>query len=351
MLMFTLMVALHLLLVETKSDCSTGGNSCSRCLEIPSCYWCGSATAEPCRKYYGGEIAQNECFDDWYQGNCPIDRNNEAKKKLDQMLDILSGLKKSSSEKNEYAALSSEQTEDAPNPLDNLFPQIEEKKEKSNADLKELLHKLLLLKLLKKVKIGDSTLTDEDKLLLSKLTGRIAKATTTKAPLTADVNNELSELLALLNHEKATKGTTVATISSMQKEIKTTIITRTSKSVSTKPTPQATTKIATIPNHVEEVAINYEEHNIETLPAVTAKTTANITTTTKAEESEENTSYCGLYEETSYCNLDHNCTWCNTLDNCIQRVDKDYQKCVENKEKVLDQEYGMDFVYVYIYIV
>ena len=344
--------------LEIKSlvDCSLGSASCETCMiAYPTCFWCASDSYGDgkCLEYRGEESMQRACSNGWpfYNNNCrnhmkkDVADSSDSTSKLSELLGLLTHLKKQKSEKLSENVLVSGNEDEKSTDTDSA----------SSEELQELLHKLLLLKLLRKWKNeGSSALSESDRKIIAEYTntnGNIEIKTTTTASPTKVVNMELNKLLSLLKEEKEKGSITDKVKSSIALDIKTTEASTTSEKIN-KPRP-------TLSNHVEASSIDYEEAKEESLldltknsKVVTEKNFSNSTTikestiqkiypnTTTAAPSTTvlASDYCELYESTKYCNNDNNCTWCNTQDICIHRNDDDYKSCA--KVQRLDDEFG-----------
>lgn len=343
--------------LEIKSlvDCSFGSASCETCMiAYPTCFWCASNSYGDgkCLEYRGGESMQQACSDGWpfYNNNCrnhmkkDVADSSDSTSKLSELLGLLTDLKKQKSEKLRENVLISSNEDEKSTDTDSA----------SSEELQELLHKLLLLKLLRKWKNeGSSSLSESDRKIIAEYTNtngnKEIKTTTTASPTTA-VNMELNKLLSLLKEEKEKSSTTDKIQSSITLDTKTTEASTTSEKIKSP---------ATLSNHVEASSIDYEEAKEESLlglaknsKVITEKVFSN-STTIKESTIEKNypktttatssttvlaSDYCELYESTKYCNNDNNCTWCNTQDICIHRNDDDYKSCA--KVQRLDDEFG-----------
>lgn len=342
--------------IKSSVDCSLGSASCETCMiAYPTCFWCASNSYGDgkCLEYRGEELMQRACSDGWpfYNNNCQnhmkkdVADSSDSTSKLSELLGLLTDLKKQKSEKLSEKVLVPSNNQEKSIDTDSA----------SNEELQELLHKLLLLKLLRKWKNeGSSALSESDRKIIAEYTntnGNKAIKTTTTASPTKTVNMELNKLLSLLKEEKEKGSVTDKVKSSITTDIKTTEASTTSEKVN-KPPP-------TLSNHVEASSIDYEETKEESLldliknpKVVTNKIVSNSTAIKEStiEKKYPNTTtvtlpttvlvgdFCELYESTKYCNNDNNCTWCNTQDICIHRNNNEYKSCA--KVQRLDDEFG-----------
>lgn len=332
------------LFISTSTKCSLY-DSCQACFtEYPTCIWCATSGAGSCVSYYGNqyEICNNGL-------KCP---KEVTVNEYSGLADIISKLKsnniKSSSSRE---ALKSSYTSTAETSA-------------SSSELKDLLHKLLLLKLLRKVKSeGSASLSDEDRKLLAEYSSSLISTTTTttttttQIPNNEDVNIELTKLLALLKSETDQKAKSVLSNYINPTTLKQ-LIKTTQKSVSTQKTVESSnsvniTESVPVNNRIESGRINYEEeqelnnfkpllHHIKNISSVSKTVGPALTSSSTMKPSPvlptvaEN--YCSLYEKTDLCNSNNNCTWCNTKENCIARHNEEYHDCVNKKR--LDEKFG-----------
>jgi len=337
------------LFISTASKCSLY-DSCQACFSgYPTCIWCATSGAGSCVSYYGNqyEICNNGL-------KCP---KEVTVNEYSGLADIISKLKlnniKSSSSQE---ALQSSYTSTAETSA-------------SSSELKDLLHKLLLLKLLRKVKSeGSASLSDEDRKLLAEYSSSLISTTTTTTtttpiPNNEDVNIELTKLLALLKSETDQKAKSVLSNyinpTTLKRLIKTT-----QKSLSTQKTVESansvnTTESVRVNNRIESGRVNYEEeqelnnfkpllHHNKNISSVSKTLTVPAVVTYSSTSLKKSSpvlptvgeNYCSLYEKTDLCNSDNNCTWCNTKENCIARHNEEYHDCVNKKR--LDEKFGLD---------
>ena len=364
--------------LSSATSCSTHF-TCGNCAAYKDCYWCPSTTK--CEDYYGEKFANLICPGKWVQHDslCPNTRHNVAgDSSADSALfNLLRG------------ASSNEASNETP--IESLLGGDNTgSTETSSQELKDLLHKLLLLKLLRKIKAqGTDSLTAQETKMLSQLAafrqqGKIATptttTTTTKAP--QSMNNEINQLLSILAAGKQVKATNAPEVlpgvsNITQKQIKAPITKPTKAAIETVPTAlpvlKGSNKSETVMTLLKKIdaqnaGVEYQERPVESLSgpdvkhpskssppptpanarAETTKSPAQSTDggkTTMREPSHQNTysgyNYCKLYEEIDLCNSDRNCTWCNTKDVCIRRSDTDYQGCVAAKDNLKDKEFGM----------
>ena len=84
-------------------DCSMGSSSCESChAAYPFCYWCNGE----CKRYFGKNIANIEC-----RGKVMYERCEQTDKKepnVEEMLKVISRLKKEQSKENEYSNVGKE---------------------------------------------------------------------------------------------------------------------------------------------------------------------------------------------------------------------------------------------------
>ena len=363
--------------IASTSSC-TNHYTCGNCAVYKDCYWCPSTNK--CEDYYGEKFANLICPSKWIQHDslCPENaaRNNNggADSAIFNLLNgnmnqaplqsLLAGKSTSTSQSGGAGGASSQ-------------------------ELKDLLHKLLLLKLLRKIKAeGTSSLTAEESKMLSQLSSyrqqqqQIVAITTTTTTTTKmpDMTNEIKQLLDLLGKSKqkpvVTTKTTIkpGVVSPIEKitAVNTTTTANTNNNNNNTPPPQSvvnTPKPQLMSNETvmsllkkideQNAGVEYQENQpVESLgnphenSKVTVKPTSTIKnlsiltpspTTSSSSSSSNNhggTSYCKLYDEVDLCNADHNCTWCNTKDICIGRSDTDYKGCVAAKDNLKDKEFG-----------
>lgn len=414
-ILYLLLLNLHLVVGENCSSAS----SCNECrLLDDSCYWCGGLASENsitgCLRFNTDKIAELLCPKQWAHSKdtCSAYENKDSlnliksallsnlnyKDKLPDLLNnYLDGYTSSSG--NDYK--SGLENKDISSPF-----QLLKTESNNGSDLKNLLHKLLLLKLLRKMKNKGNVLSEEEKNLLNRLSDKselnsVLKAhptTTTTTTSTTTVakeeengkkKDELSELLKLLRYEAEKRLHSASAEQQLelegalsqerQRHAKTSAaVTGVMTSVEptaavTKPTNStqmqvdkaiSTSKsIGTAQNRNEKVSIKYEEKGEETLGELAKSKiivkhlnesvrTKLVTTARSLTEVfkpvSRHDSYCKLFDVHDLCNSDHNCTWCNTLDTCIYRSKNSYKSCVKNVENMVDDEYGMSSFYFQI---
>lgn len=339
MLIFLFVLGLHVFGVQASVDCSIGSSSCSSCiLAGPDCYWCESETEKKCQPYINVELAQLFCPGRWTHRQCSdtASKNTDNTSKLDKMLELLHELKSSQKEKSSSSDEKDAQSlPDVIKSRNDLASSDKREGPASNADLKDLLHKLILLKLLRKVKNeGISSLSKEDKLLFNQYTQQNILPATKASATVANVNNEVSQLLQLLDSKDRKPSKLITVKSTRSTFVKPVVVTTNAVAATNKKS-----KLKTLENHVEAVSIYYNEKEEETLDTIGHKrntTTKNVghprNTTTQKSKKLNHHHYCGLYEGTAICNKDNNCTWCNTLTKCMQRSDESYDACVHSKD-------------------
>lgn len=343
MLIFLFVLGLHVFGVQASVDCSIGSSSCSSCiLAGPDCYWCESETEKKCQPYINVELAQLFCPGRWTHRQCSdtASKNTDNTSKLDKMLELLHELKSSQKEKSSSSDEKDAQSlPDVIKSRNDLASSDKREGPASNADLKDLLHKLILLKLLRKVKNeGISSLSKEDKLLFNQYTQQNILPATKASATVANVNNEVSQLLQLLDSKDRKPSKLITVKSTRSTFVKPVVVTTNAVAATNKKS-----KLKTLENHVEAVSIYYNEKEEETLDTIGHKrntTTKNVghprNTTTQKSKKLNHHHYCGLYEGTAICNKDNNCTWCNTLTKCMQRSDESYDACVHSKDYDVD---------------
>ena len=210
-----LLLNLHVVLGE---NCSSA-TSCSECVLLDdACYWCSALATETsisgCLRFNTDKIAELLCPSKWVQNKkmCTVDENNESLNLL--KLPELS-TKKSGSD---FSELATNYFNNVDYPNDSVEDSSKHfqlpSNESKGSELKDLLHKLLILKLLHKIKNKESGLTEEERKLiytLSDKTNFSAKPTTTATTAAAAAaatteepirkTNELAELLMILRNE------------------------------------------------------------------------------------------------------------------------------------------------------
>eukprot|EP00111_Clytia_hemisphaerica_P015700 TCONS_00046362-protein len=345
----------------TSSTCASY-YTCDTCAAYKGCYWC--STSSKCEDYYGEKFADIICPNKWIQHDslCPAVANTNGGGAADS--DLLNLL-----------------TNGGQTPLnsllsggDNSLAQAQQTSQGSSQELKDLLHKLLLLKLLRKIKAeGTSSLTPQETKLLSQITNvgqqqqQQVVTTTTTTTQSPNMKNEIKKLLNILQKQtdnKAGKGgkeavTTMSpgvgktaqnatigkTIAPSSPPTQKPLITEINKQKATNET------VLSLLKKIDEqnAGVEYQENKPESIGKPVAKTKPVVKTTpvakvTKAAVIKNGVSmnFCKLYEETGLCNSDHNCTWCNTKDVCIRRSDTDYKGCVDAKDRMTDKEFGLD---------
>jgi len=339
--------------------------SCGGCAEYKDCYWCSSSGK--CEEYYGEKFANIICPNKWVQHDslCPV--NAGGSQGESELLSLLAKVKQNNSP-------SLESLLGAGSPRQNSGGT-------SSQELKDLLHKLLLLKLLRKIKAqGTGSLTAQETSLLSKLSSfhqqQVASTTTTTTTKAPDMTNEIKKLLSLLQNHSSTGGgegetnvppTQVPTPTNNKNTNSSAGISPrniTTTAVKVKPTAptdnNATTEsILSLLKKIDEqnAGVEYHENKPASLgkpddsakskAVAAASTTALPSKTTRAKTS-PSVNFCKLYEETILCNSDHNCTWCNTRDVCIGRSGLDYKGCVDAKDGMKDKEFGENLSYVFL---
>ena len=369
--------------VTSTSSC-TNHFTCGNCAVYKDCYWCPSTNK--CEDYYGEKFANLICPSKWIQHDslCPENaaRNNNGANSA--LFNLLNG-------NTNQAPLQSLLTSNSASSTSQSGGSGA-----SSQELKDLLHKLLLLKLLRKIKAeGTSSLTAEESKMLSQLSSYrqqqqqqqqqvVATTTTTTTTKMPDMTNEIKQLLNLLGKSKHEGVVTTSkpaaasvtekmvvpntTSSNKANNIKNKASTTSPpQTVINNPKPQQMTSNETVMSLLKKIdeqnaGVEYQEHQpVESLgnPHGNGKVTVKPTTNKKLPtavltpspsassnsggSSYSGTNYCKLYEEVDLCNADHNCTWCNTQDVCIRRSDTDYQGCVAAKDNLKDKEFGKIF--------
>ena len=344
-------VFLSLSYITVTSALCSGQFNCGDCAAYKDCYWC--TTSGKCEEYYGEKFANIICPNKWVQHDSLCPSNTDSNQGEAQLLNLLAKMKQKNS-----PSLESLLGAGSPSQLNAGSSGT------SSQELKDLLHKLLLLKLLRKIKVqGTGSLTEQETSLLSKLSSfhqqpAITTTTTTKAP---DMTNEIQKLLNLLhNHSTAGgEGQTkkpsvhpakpVPTVANT-KNTNVSSPTETTAAMKVKPTDGSnitTESVLSLLKKIDEqnAGVEYHENKPASLgkPDESAKMMKPTTAATSKSTTPKSTTpvnFCKLYEETSLCNSDHNCTWCNTRDVCIRRSGIDYKGCVDSKDRMKDKEFG-----------
>ena len=321
--------------------------TCDTCAAYKGCYWC--STSSKCEDYYGEKFADIICPNKWIQHDslCPTNINNNGGAGDSDLLKLL--------------------TNGGQPPLnsllsggDNTLAQTQQTSQGNSQELKDLLHKLLLLKLLRKIKAeGTSSLTPQETKLLSQITNvgqqQQVVTTTTTTTQSPNMKNEIKKLLNILQKQTNNKvegennkvATTVKPEASKAPQNVTSVtpsVPATQKPLITDSKEKSTNEtVMSLLKKIDEqnAGVEYQENKPESIGKPVAKTTP-VAKVTKAAVAKNNIgmNFCKLYEETGLCNSDHNCTWCNTKDVCIRRSDTDYKGCVAAKDRMTDKEFG-----------
>ena len=347
--------------VTSTSSCSNHF-TCGNCAAYKDCYWCPSTNK--CEDYYGEKFANLICPGKWIQHDSLCSEKNNKNGADSALFKLLSSNLNQANNENPLQLLLSG------NPASSSQSGGGSA---SSQELKDLLHKLLLLKLLRKIKAeGTGSLTAEESKMLSQLSSyrqqgnhnKVATTTTsTTTTKTPDMSNEIKQLLSILgkSQQEATTSIPKTTTLSVANKIATrSKVAITPLKVTNAPEPQSANEtVMSLLKKIDEqnAGVEYQENQpVESLggpdknskalskPTTSTTKTSTVLTTTSTSFSKSNgytgTNYCKLYEETELCNSDHNCTWCNTKDICIRRSDNDYQGCVAAKDNLKDKEFG-----------
>ena len=343
-------------------DCSDAESSCFQCLKIPMCAWCDNPNGRSC---IPADTSKFMCPQQLNHFQCPNPEQNKNKEKLEKVFQLLSSLKLFQSEQQPKLHDQSETLEsltDFKIPLSktaetsnnlNANNEVADTDTSSSTELKQLLHKLMLLKLLRKLKQSGGSLSEDDRKLLMELTNSspLIPQTTTVTTTSLEpsiTTDEFSNFFQKLYGKENGKNLDLNKlfIKSFSPEVSTST-TSTFSNILTTTVSYNNEEWLSASNHHENVQVDYSESESDKF--LQSKRLPSKFQTPSTLNAPINNIYCPFITETQKCNNNQNCTWCNTMDSCISRTSNDYGICVESKNKLVDGEFGQFYLFFYFF--